>query len=175
MATVTLRPWSTDDLDLLAQANTASMTAHLGGPESDDEVRTRHTNYLRYWREGTARMFVIEADGEPVGGIGWWTTQWNGDDVHETGWFVIPAAQGRGIALAATALVIEDAVKYGTQKLLTACPSVDNRASTSLCERSGFVRGEVESFPFRGTTLTVRMWTLDLEARRQAAVRTPRS
>jgi len=151
------------------------MTAHLGGPESDDQVRERHTNYLRYWREGTARMFVIEADEGRVGGIGWWTTQWNGDDVHETGWFVLPSAQGQGIARAAAALVIEDAVQFGTHQLLTACPSVDNRASNSLCAHSGFTRGDVESFPFRGTTLTVTMWTLDLESRRRTSVRTPHS
>jgi RimJ/RimL family protein N-acetyltransferase len=167
MATVTIRPWAADDLDLLVRGNAATMTEHLGGPETDDEVRARHTRYLRFWREGSARMFAIEADGEPVGGIGWWTTQWNGEDVHETGWFVIPGAQGRGIARAAATLVIDDAVQYGTQRLLTACPSVDNVASNLLCERSGFTRGEIESFAFRGTTLTVTMWMLDLDELRR--------
>ena len=174
MVTVTLRPWAAGDLDLLFRANAENMTEHIGGPESDNEVRARHHKYLRFWREGGARMFTILADGERVGGIGWWTTQWRGEHVQETGWFVIPEAQRQGIAGAATALIIDDAVRFGVNRLLTASPSIHNVASNALCERSGFTRGGVETFPFRGTELTVTMWTLNLEALRHKTGREPR-
>jgi RimJ/RimL family protein N-acetyltransferase len=146
------------------RGNTPAMTEHIGGPESDDEVITRHENYLRYWNKGSARMFVIEADAVAVGGVGWWTNQWREADVHETGWFVVPEAQGRGIAAAAVALLIEDTRRFGTFPLLTAFPSVSNAPSNALCAKSGFALSGTEEFPFRGTILTVNAWVLQLSA-----------
>lgn len=162
MATITLRPWSADDLARLQQANAPAMTAHIGGPETDAEVQRRHENYLRFWREGTARMFRIDADGAGVGGIGWWSTSWGGQDVHETGWFVLPAAQGKGAASRALDLLIRDAQEHRTHDLLTAFPSVDNDRSNALCAAAGFVRHARMQFPFRGTELTVNAWVLNL-------------
>jgi RimJ/RimL family protein N-acetyltransferase len=138
------------------------MTEHLGGPESDDEIFTRHNNYLRYWNKGGARMFVIVADEVAVGAIGWWTSEWRGEDVHETGWFVVPEAQGAGVARAAVPLVINDARRHGTRPLLLAYPSVTNKPSNALCAGSGFSLAGVEQFPFRGVVLTVNAWVLDL-------------
>lgn len=46
-ADLTLRLWAHDDLPLLHAANTPAMTAHLNGPESDDEILARHERYLR--------------------------------------------------------------------------------------------------------------------------------
>lgn len=162
MVSIDIRPWTQDDLPLLVTANMVEMTQHLAGPESDDQVRVRHQNYLDYWRDGTARMFAVTADGESVGGIGWWTTLWRGEKVHETGWFTVPGAQGRGIARAALALIIDDARAHRRHDLLTAFPSVDNGPSNALCEKCGFRVNGVESFPFRGQELTVNAWTLDL-------------
>ncbi len=66
---VRLRPWAEHDLDLLRRVNAPDMTAHLGGPEADDQVVARHEKYLRLWREGTARMFVIEVGEVACPGI----------------------------------------------------------------------------------------------------------
>ncbi|MGM1017202.1 MAG: GNAT family N-acetyltransferase [Actinomycetota bacterium] len=162
MTTVMLRRWADDDRDLLVRGNAADMTEHLGGPESDEEVRVRHENYLRFWREGTARMYAIVVDGESVGAIGWWTTRWREEDVHETGWFVLPHAQGRGVARAAVNLIIDDAREHGDRRLLTAYPSVDNTASNALCAGCGFERIGQETFPFRGRVLDVNVWVLRL-------------
>lgn len=142
------------------------MTEHLAGPESDAEVLTRHNNYLQYWLDGRARMFAIEADGTAVGGIGWWSTEWNDLAVHETGWFVVAEAQGRGIARAAVGLTIADAAAHGTASALVAFPSVTNAPSNGLCASSGFVLQGAEEFPFRGEVLQVNAWALDLNALR---------
>ncbi len=82
--------------------------------------------------------------------------------MHETGWFVLPAAQGKGAASRALDLLIRDAQQHRTHDLLTAFPSVDNDRSNALCAAAGFVRHERMQFPFRGTELTVNAWVLNL-------------
>lgn len=164
MTTVELRPWSDRDLPLLVRGNDPAMTTHLAGPESDDEVHDRHARYLRLWREGTARMSVIVGDGAPAGAIGWWRTDWHGRAVLETGWFVLPEAQGRGIARRAVELIIEDARVHGGGRALTAFPAVGNGPSNALCRGAGFTNHGVEAFEFRGETLSVNAWVLELAA-----------
>jgi RimJ/RimL family protein N-acetyltransferase len=107
-------------------------------------------------------MFAIVDGDVGIGGIGWWLAQWRGDDVYETGWSVVPEAQGKGAAGAALALVIEDARLHGERSLLTAFPSVANPASNRLCASAGFAHAGVEESEFRGSMLTVNAWTLDL-------------
>ncbi|MGD8166228.1 GNAT family N-acetyltransferase [Herbiconiux sp. P16] len=162
MGDVRIRAWGEGDLGLLLRGNTPEMTAHLGGPESDDGVRDRQDRYLRYWREGSARMFVITLDAAPVGGIGWWPTRWHDDDVYEAGWFVVPEGQGHGVASAALQLTIADAREHGEGRLLTAFPATDNLPSNRLCEKAGFALRGQEEFPFRGIVLHVNVWAIDL-------------
>jgi len=166
MATA-LRPWSDGDRELLHRANEPHMTEHLGGSETYDEVEQRHAKYLRFWKEGSARMFAITLDGVGVGGIGWWNSEWRDEPVHETGWFVIPEVQGRGVAAAATREIIADARDHGTLRLLTAFPSVTNPASNRLCEVSAFALDGQHEFEFRAATLTTNAWILDLDELRQ--------
>jgi RimJ/RimL family protein N-acetyltransferase len=161
MNDIRIRPWSADDLELLFRANSPEMTAHIGGPESDEQVRERQERYLRLWRDGGARMFVITLDGDPVGGIGWWPTRWHDADVSETGWFVVPEGQGHGVASAAVQLVLADVREHGEGGLLMAFPAVDNAPSNRLCEKAGFRLRAQEGFPFRGTVLHVNAWALE--------------
>lgn len=169
MDTLTLRPWSDGDIDLLRAANTAAMTAHLNGPETSRQVDDRHARYLRLTRSGEARMFVIEdaavgdAAAERVGSIGCWQTEWRGGRAWETGWFVLPAMQGRGIASAALGLLIDDLrARPETQRQLLAFPEVDNGPSNGVCRRNGFqlVGRRVETF--RDAELEMNEWVLDL-------------
>lgn len=162
MAEITIRPWCEDDLALLQEANAPAMTAHLGGPETPAEVVRRHENYLTYWREGGARMFRIDTGGTGVGGIGWWSTDWDGQKVHETGWFVLPEAQGKGAASHALDLLLHDVRAHHEHDRLTAFPSVDNKRSNALCAAAGFVLHQQVQFPFRGTELAVNAWVLTL-------------
>ena len=164
MSDIRIRPWAPGDLELLRRGNSEAMTLHIGGPESEEEVQARHDRYLLLWRDGGARMFTIVREGVAVGGIGWWPTRWRDQDVCETGWFVVPDGQGQGVAAAAVQLVITDAREYAPARLLTAFPARTNSASNRLCEKSGFIPGGVEDFPFRGTVLHVNAWTLNLDA-----------
>ena len=82
--------------------------------------------------------------------------------MHETGWFVLPSAQGRGISAAAVPLLVDDVLRAGRLPLLVAFPNVENAASNRVCERAGFTPAGVEDFPFRGTTLRCTVWTMPL-------------
>lgn len=165
MTALLLRPWSAEDLPLLTQANTPTMTAHLNGPESEQELVDRHARYLRLGESGEARMFVIEDDGVPLGSIGWWNVDWRGSAALETGWFVLPEAQGRGAASEALALLVVDAREHRAgRRFLTAFPGAENAASNGVCRRNGFALVGTITETFRGGELVMNEWMLDLGA-----------
>lgn len=164
MATLTLRPWSSDDLPLLRGANAPAMTAHLNGPESEEEVVARHERYLRLVENGEALMFVIQGeDGAPLGSIGAWKIDWRHQQAWETGWFVLPDAQGRGVAVDALVLLIAELrERRSGRDRLVAFPSVDNAASNAVCRRGGFIMEGTMTELFRGVPLQVNEWSLKL-------------
>ncbi|WP_029259576.1 MULTISPECIES: GNAT family N-acetyltransferase [unclassified Microbacterium] len=164
MENLRLRIWSENDLELLRAANTPEMTAHLNGPETEDEIVGRHARYLRLVASGEARMFVIEdGEGRSLGSIGHWHVVWREEPALETGWFVRPEAQGHGVASAALALLIDDAREHRhDRRFLTAFPGVENPASNGVCRRNGFTLAGSFTEEFRGAELTVNEWALDL-------------
>ena len=161
---VTLQRWSQDDFPVLERGNTPEMTVHLGGPESAEQLRERHERYLRLWTENRARMFRIDADGEPAGGIGWWQTEHDGVPAYETGWNVLPEWQGRGVAGKALRGVIRRLASEEDRdrNLLVAYPGVDNGPSNALCRRAGFEHVGSDTQPWRGGQLTFNIWALDM-------------
>lgn len=163
--TTTIRPWAETDFPLLVQANSAEMTEYLGGSESDEKVRERHEKYLRFVRMQTAGIFAIELDGVPVGGVNWWPSEWKGEDTLETGWFVVPEAQGRGVAVAGVSAALDDARLRSDRRHVLAFPSTANLASNRLCARLDFERLGEEQLPYRDTVLHVAAWSLHLGPR----------
>jgi RimJ/RimL family protein N-acetyltransferase len=159
---VSLERWDAADLGVLERANTPEMTRHLGGPETDDELTERHERYLRLNASGDAHMFRIEADGIPVGGIGYWKVEHEGVPAWETGWSVEPAWQGQGIARDALRQVTHRVAEDGTRDLLVAYPGVDNGPSNALCRRTGFEHRGSATAPWRGGELTFNTWVLDV-------------
>lgn len=164
METLTLRPWSDDDLPMLRRANSAAMTAHLNGPESAQQIDERHARYLSLTVPAEARMLVIDdAHGQALGAIGYWTVDWRGERAFETGWFVLPEAQGRGVASSALSLLLDVVREHrGDRTHLVAFPGVDNAASNGVCRRNGFVLVGSFEEQFRGADLAVNEWALDL-------------
>ena len=107
---VRLEPWAEGDLPLLTKLlGDPEMTVHLGGPESAEKLAERQAKYERLPDSGTGWMFKIvdEETGEAVGSVGYWDKTWREQEVYETGWSVLPAFQGRGIAVEATNQAIE--------------------------------------------------------------------
>ncbi|WP_328583117.1 GNAT family N-acetyltransferase [Streptomyces sp. NBC_00370] len=170
---VRLDPWSEGDLDLLRGMNAPELMAHLGGPETDEQVLKRHRRYVELSadRTGKGRMFrvvLLPGDGEaeqPVGTVGFWEQTWNGEAVYESGWGVLTAYHGRGIAPAATTAVVHEARTAGKHRFLHAFPSVDNAPSNAVCRKAGFtLRGEVDfEYPV-GHPMRCNNWRLDLTA-----------
>ena len=159
-----IEPWSEGDLPLLERLlGDPAMTAHLGGPETPDQIAGRHARYLA----GAERdpQFRIVADGEAVGWVGYWERTWRDEDVYETGWSVLPAFQGRGIAAAATALVLDHARAGGRRRFVHAFPNVDNAPSNAICRRLGFTLLEERELEFPpGNLMRCNDWRLDLRA-----------
>ena len=159
---VTLQRWGPDDLPVLERNNAPEMTTELGGPETDEQVRQRHERYLREWDTGEARMFRIDVDDEPAGGIGWWQVEHDGVPAYETGWSVFPEWQGKGVAGAALRALIRRVVAEGERDLLVAYPGVTNAPSNALCRRAGFEHTGSATAPWRDGELTFNNWVLDM-------------
>ncbi|WP_367044124.1 GNAT family N-acetyltransferase [Streptomyces sp. Je 1-332] len=155
-----LVPWSEGDFALLVACNSAGMTAHLGGPETREQLVSRHRRYLALER---GQMFRIALDGDAVGSIGYWETSWQGESVWETGWGVLPGFQGRGIAATAARLVVEEARATGRHARLHAFPAVDHAASNGVCRKAGFtMRGEHDFEYPKGHWMRCNDWSVDL-------------
>lgn len=168
---IRLDPWSGDDLDLLRAINAPEMMTHLGGSEPPDRVEARHRRYLA---AGPGGMFRITLLGEEAaaGSIGYWEREWRGATVWETGWSVLPAHQGRRVAVAAALQVAGLAAREGRHRWLHAYPSVDHPASNAVCRRAGFtLQGEVDFEYPPGHPMRCHDWRLDL---RECATPPPR-
>ena len=163
-----LEPWGEDDLPLLEKLmGDASMTEHLGGPESPEKIVERQERYERLPGTGKGRMFKIveAATGESVGSVGYWERESSEGLVYETGWMVLPAFRGRGVATSATAQVIERARAEQKHRFLYAYPSVDNAPSNAICRKLGFTLVSVSEYEYpkdSGNILRCNDWRLDL-------------
>lgn len=162
--TIRLEPWTQADLRLLRQANTPEMTAHLGGPETEAKLLDRHRRYLQQEDPGAGLMFaVVLADGQRAGIVGYWERTWHDELVYETGWNIMPAFQGRGIATAAAKAVAGRARAQHRCQHLHAFPAVDHPASNAICRKAGFTLcGETDFEYPPGTIMRCNDWQLDL-------------
>ncbi|WP_112470565.1 GNAT family N-acetyltransferase [Streptomyces triticisoli] len=161
---VRLEPWGEDDLWLLRLHNSPEMTAHLGGPESEDQLAARHRRYLAL-ESGRMYRVVLADGGETVGAIGFWERAWRGGTVWETGWGVSPAFQGRGLAVRAALAVVAEARAAGGHRYLHAFPKTEHVASNAVCRRAGFtLLGPVDFEYPKGNRITSNDWRIDLAA-----------
>jgi RimJ/RimL family protein N-acetyltransferase len=96
-----------------------------------------------------------------VGTIGVWDTQHGNEALHETGWMVLPAHQGRGIATAALRLLIGRVRAEPRFPSIHAFPPVTNEPSNALCRKFGFVLAGQADFVYAGRTLNCNHWRLE--------------
>lgn len=137
--------------------------AHLGGPETPEQILRRHQRYIRLDEAGVDQMFKIIWDSEDVGSVGYWKKNWRDQLVYEMGWLVLPAFQGQGIGTQAAEAVIEHARREPRFRFMHAFPSVTNAASNAICRKLGFTLVEECQFEYPpGRSMTVNDWRLDL-------------
>jgi len=163
-SSVHIEPWSAGDLPLLERLHgDPAMMEHVGGPESPAKIAERQT---RFEQPGSGMFKIIDdATGEAVGSVGYWEREWRGEQVYETGWFVLPEYQGRGIAAAATAQVIDLARAERSHRFLHAFPSVENAPSNAICRKLGFTLLEDCEFEYPpGHFMRCNDWRLELLA-----------
>ena len=150
------------------------MMEHLGGPETPEKIAERHERYL-----ADPGCLKIVDGGEALGWVGYWDREWRGATVYEIGWAVLPEAQGRGVATAATRLAVDAARATGRHRHIHAFPSVENPASNAICAKAGFtLLAEALEFEYPpGSVMRCNDWGLDLAAGASAppSPRTPTS
>lgn len=166
-ANVAIRPYSEGDQWILQRTlGDPSQTVHLGGPENKDGIRERHKKYIATSADPKSGcMFVITLGTEntPVGTVGYWERDWEEQKVWEAGWSVLPEYQRRGIATAATRLVVEFVTGLRSHRYIFAYPSVDNHPSNAICRKLGFTLVGDRDFEYPpGNILYCNIWRRDL-------------
>ncbi|MEV6833914.1 GNAT family N-acetyltransferase [Streptomyces sp. NPDC051133] len=160
MTSLSLAPWSDQGIDLLHRQNTPELTEHLGGPETAEQLRRRHERYLAL---ADGQMFLAALDGRVVGSVGYWTREWGGEPVYETGYGILPEHQGRGFAVEALRLCAARAGRDGSRRWLHAFPSVHHGASNAVCRKAGFAWVEECTFEYPpGNLMRSNNWRLAL-------------
>jgi RimJ/RimL family protein N-acetyltransferase len=164
---IRLEPWHEADLVLLRKINTPAMKRHVGGAETEDQLRRRHQRYLEMARTGTGRMFRVHLPDppDPAGTVGYKSRVWRGEAVFEMGWNVLPPFQGRGIATAAVLAAVALLAAERRHRHAYAFPAVDNAASNAVCRRAGFALVEQCDFEYPpGSVMRSNSWRFDLSA-----------
>ncbi len=169
---VSIRPYAEGDMWVLERTlGDPSQMVHLNGPETVEQLRERHKRFLGMSadpRAGCMYTITVGPKNVAAGNVGYWETEWDGQKGWETGWFVLPEFQGRGVATAATKMLVNQVAKL-SRRFLFAYPSVNNHPSNAICGKLGFtLTGEVESEypPKSGRLLRVNIWRLDLKVSR---------
>ncbi|THG33388.1 GNAT family N-acetyltransferase [Naasia lichenicola] len=168
-----LRPWSDGDLGLLRRINAPEMTAHLGGPETEEKLLARHARYVGIEAAGESHMWRIDrltdpgaadlgaADARSVGSIGIWPSDWQGDPGWETGWSILPEFQGQGLASAAAREVVRRARGFARFEWLYAFPGVGNVPSNAVCRSAGFEKVGEEDVEYpKGSLMRAGVWRI---------------
>jgi RimJ/RimL family protein N-acetyltransferase len=156
---VELQHYTDDDLWLTEALETdPDVMRELGGPIDRERLPEIHRRRL-----GAPWWFTIVAESgrPPVGTIGVWETNHDGEEIFETGWMVLPAHQGRGIASAALTLLIERVRAEPRFPSIHAFPPVTNAPSNALCRKFGFVLLGQGDFVYADRTLHCNHWALD--------------
>ncbi|MCZ8518211.1 MULTISPECIES: GNAT family N-acetyltransferase [Paenibacillus] len=167
---VKIAPWSDADLQLLRLLNAPEMVDHLGGPETEEQLRVRHKRYLEIAGRGTGRMFsiLLLPECETAGSVGYWDRMWQDENVYEIGWSVLPPYQGRGIATAAVAEAIASAGTEQKHSSIHAYPSINNPASNAVCRKLNFsLKSQCEFEYPPGNMMRCNDWRLEIGARTQ--------
>ena len=164
MTDVLLRPWSVGDLPLLEKLlGDPEMMAYLGGPETPEQIARRHQRYLQLPETDHMFKIISNTTSEPLGSIGYWDRTWQDKPIYETGWFILPAYQGHGIATKAGKAMIEHARRECKHQFIHAFPSVSNGASNAICRKLDFSLVEECEFEYPpGNFMQVNDWQFDL-------------
>jgi RimJ/RimL family protein N-acetyltransferase len=153
---VELAAYTDADIELtIALETDPEVMRELGGPISRERIQGIHERRLGdpWW------LKIVPEPGEPAAGtIGIWPKELDGDTVHETGWMVLPEYQGRGLASAALARLIELVGAEAQFESMHAFPPVSNAPSNALCRKFDFELIGERDFVYAGRQLRCNHW-----------------
>jgi RimJ/RimL family protein N-acetyltransferase len=160
---VELVPYADEHRALVEELETdPEVMRELGGAMPAEEIPRIHRRRLATVAAGEWYFVIVEEPaGPPVGTIGIWEKGLDGKTIHETGWMVLPAHQGRGIASRALAMLIERARADEGYPSIHAFPPVTNAPSNALCRKFDFELVTERDFVYAGRTLRCNHWALD--------------
>ena len=150
---VALRAWSRDDAAFIVEASTDPAIqrysvahdprGHPGAPPSIADASTTIDDFTANWRAaetsgaltGVGFAIIEAASNDVVGqcGIDEWTTE----EVAQIGYWLAPAARGRGYATRAVRLLTSWLFEHGAARTFMTIVA-DNDASAAVALRAGF-------------------------------------
>jgi RimJ/RimL family protein N-acetyltransferase len=138
---VALRPLGHADLDLMrGLLGDPAMTAHLGGPQSDEQIEATLSGFLVDDAPGGVFAITVGDDPRGVGWLGYWESELHGAVVWEIGLGVLPGWQGQGIGSRAFRIGLDRAAAERSHRFVHAFVGLDNAASDAMCARVGLER-----------------------------------
>ena len=163
-SSIRLRNWADEDFPLLEKLlGDPAMMAHLGGPETHEQLVKRQQRYLLLTDPLKAQPYAIILGSAAVGWVGYWETEHEGKPIYEMGWSVLPAFQGQNIASQATRLALGNLRVVAQHGYVHAFPSVENLPSNGVCRKVGFSLIEAFDGEYpKGHFMRCNDWRLDL-------------
>jgi len=151
---VTLRPWSTDDAEFMAEACADPAIRRYNGvldrlgrpapPLSIADAEAVIDEFASRWRAfsangtatGVAFAIVDAGSGQLAGCCG--VDDWSKTDVAQFGYWIAPSARGRGYATRSVLLMTRWLFGLGAARVFLTIVA-DNEASIAVARRAGFV------------------------------------
>jgi RimJ/RimL family protein N-acetyltransferase len=165
---VRLRDITMDDLPMYRRSLTEPvMLTHLGGHPPPQDLSEKLRNIVDDVEKGTVWFSVIVPDADPgvaAGSVCIWDHEWNGENIAEMGWMVLPEYQGRGLATEAVRSMLRRAQVENRWKVVHAFPAVTNAPSNAICRKTGFEKLEEVNVEGWGGTLRCNHWRIDLSS-----------
>ncbi|MBI3564066.1 MAG: GNAT family N-acetyltransferase [Elusimicrobia bacterium] len=157
-----LEPFTVADAALIEamECDPALMT-WLGGPTPLEKIPGIVARRARSFEKGDWYFKIVTDEGD-AGTIGLWATEWKGAPAHETGWMLLPAYQGRGLAVAAGRALIARARAERKARVIHALPAVANAASNAICRKLGFTLAGTAEAGYNGATFPCHDWVIEL-------------
>jgi RimJ/RimL family protein N-acetyltransferase len=136
--------------------------AELGGPWPDEVIPRIHERRLESIARGTWWFTLVPSPGDrPVGILGIFGSDHEGQAISEAGWSVLPVHQGKGYASAGLALLLHRAHADGRWGTIHAFPGSTNAASNALCRKFGFRLVGEDTVDYGGRELHCNHWLLE--------------
>jgi RimJ/RimL family protein N-acetyltransferase len=158
-----IRPYAERDRELtLALETDPRVMRHLGGVSTPEAAERVHR-----WRvEAPARgdifvTMVPDGDDAPVGVLGIWRSEIDGEAVYELGAMILPGHQALGLGAEAFKLVLPQVRTAGITRI-DSYPGVENVPSNTVLQRLGFVRVGERDLDYEGRPLRCAHWTREV-------------